>query len=374
VPLLLPAPSRYVVLAVGGVDLCQIPTEMVHCPTTEEAASALAAGRRYSAVVTDRVDTQLATAARRAAVPVLTASAASPADLADLAENLLAVAAPVPVVDRLASLLPVPGSVMPGGGRLVAVCGPGGTGASVVAAALAADKPGAILLADLALRADQAFLHGLDSPERGLFDLVDRARYRVVTACDVHLHSVAVAWGRLLPGLRRPEHWTAVSPAAFDAVLVALLESFDLVMADITGDLEGERDSGSLDVEERNHMARAATGAADALVVVGAPGANGARRLALLVDDLLDNCIDPGRIIPVVNRQHGTTARRRVCGLPISPVIIPEVATLTRGLLPLPAVSVLAKVVGDVLAQPPVQRRGPALLPVMPGDLGCRMR
>jgi MinD-like ATPase involved in chromosome partitioning or flagellar assembly len=371
VPLLLPARSRYVVLAVGEVDVCQIPAEMVHCPTTEAAAIALAAGRRYSAVVTDRVDTHLAAAARRAAVPVLTASAAAPADLA---ATLLAVAAPVPVVDRLASLLPAPGSVMPRGGRLVTVCGPGGTGASVVAAALAAAEPGAVLLADLALRADQAFLHGLDSPERGLFDLVDGARFGVVTARDVHLHSVATAWGRLLPGLRRPEHWTAISPAAFDAVLVALLESFDLVLADVTGDLEGERDSGSLDVEERNHMARAATGAADALVVVGAPDANGARRLALLVDDLLDHGIDPARIVPVVNRQHDAAARGRVCGLPIPPVATPEVAAPTRGLLPLPAVSVLAQVVGDVLSQPRAQRRSPVLLPVMPGDLGCRMR
>ncbi|MDQ1427039.1 MAG: hypothetical protein QOK39_515 [Acidimicrobiaceae bacterium] len=368
-PFLMPAHARYVVLAVGGVDLGQIPAERVHCPTTEAAASALAAGRRYSAVVADRVDTHLAAAARRAAVPVFTASAVAPADLA---ATLLAVAAPVPVLDRLPSLLPVPGSVMPGGGRLVAVCGPGGSGVSIVAAAFAARSHGSVLLADFALRADQAFLHGLDSPESGLFDLLDAARYGLVTTGDIGDHTVALPAGRLLPGLRRPGHWTAVSPAAFDAVLAALLESFDLVIADVTGDVEGERESGSLDVEERNHMARSTTVAADAVIVVGAPGANGTRRLTLLVDDLLDHGIDPARIVPVVNRGRGAVAPGRVCGLPIPPVAISEGATLDGRLLPPEVVRPLANAVGEVLARPAAARPGPALVPVMAGDLGCR--
>ena len=229
-----------------------------------------------------------------------------------------------------------------------------------------------MLLADFALRADQAFLHSLDPPESGLFDLLDGARYRSVATGDVADHTVALAAGRLLPGLRRPGHWTAVSPAAFDAVLAAVLELFDLVIADVTGDVEGEQESGSLDVEERNHMARSTTVAADAVVVVGAPGPNGARRLALLVDDLLDHGIDPARIIPVVNRWHGAGAAGRVCGLPIAPVTISERAPLDGGLLPPEVVRPLADAVGEVLARPAAARPGPALVPVMPGDLGCR--
>jgi hypothetical protein len=194
----------------------------------------------------------------------------------------------------------------------------------------------------------------------------------LVTTGDIGDHTVALPAGRLLPGLRRPGHWTAVSPAAFDAVLAALLESFDLVIADVTGDVEGERESGSLDVEERNHMARSTTVAADAVIVVGAPGANGTRRLTLLVDDLLDHGIDPARIVPVVNRGRGAVAPGRVCGLPIPPVAISEGATLDGRLLPPEVVRPLANAVGEVLARPAAARPGPALVPVMAGDLGCR--
>jgi hypothetical protein len=144
------------------------------------------------------------------------------------------------------------------------------------------------------------------------------------------------------------------------------------VIADVTGDVEGERESGSLDIEERNHMARSTTIAADAVVVVGAPGANGSRRLALLVDDLLDHGIDPARIVPVVNRGRGAIAPGRVCGLPIAPFAISEGATLDGRLLPPEVVRPLADVVGDVLARPAAARPTPALVPVMPGDLGCR--
>ncbi len=114
-----------------------------------------------------------------------------------------------------------------------------------------------LLLADFALRADQAFLHGAEDAPTGLLDLVEAGRYRPLSAVDARRHTLALGSRRLLPGLRRPEHWTAVSPPAFDAMLTGLLRFFGLVVADITGEFEGEVETGSLDVEERNHMARA---------------------------------------------------------------------------------------------------------------------
>jgi hypothetical protein len=225
------------------------------------------------------------------------------------------------------------------------------------------------LLADLALQADQAFLHGVAEPGTGLLHLADAARYRSIEAAQVQRHTVAVALGRLLPGLERPHHWTAVRPAAFDNVLATLISLFDVVVADVTGELEGEVDSGSIDLEERNHMARRATATADVVVAVGGPGRHGARRLALLVDELLDHGVDPARIQPVVNRVSLPPAPHGVCGLPARPVALADVAGLD-GLLPAAVIQPLAAAVEGILSDQPPPPRGPDLVRVAPGSLG----
>lgn len=380
-PLLVPRDSRFVVLAVGAsvADFRPViaDTEVVRCPTDESAASALATGRRYSALLLPPTPggghQGVVAAAQRAAVPVLSLNSAAAA--AELAAELAAVAWPVPRADQPPDLGPAPWPVPPSvgdpGARLVAVCGPGGTGASVVAAALGRNLPpagGRVLLADLALRADQAFLHGVGEDGPGLLDLVDRARYRPIGRAEIQRHTVALARGRLLRGLRRAHHWTALPPAAFDHVLFRLLATSTLVVADVTGDVEGEAHSGSLDVEERNHLARRTIGAADVVVAVGGPGALGARHLATLIDDLLDLGIDPARIQPVVNRSFSLPPTS-VCGLPARPVAIPE-ATCER--LPPRSIAPLAAAVDRLLVNLPAPDRVEAPVPIAPGSLGCR--
>ncbi len=354
-------------------------------------------GRRFSAVLVRGGDAHLAEAARRATIPVVSVGRAWPP--AALAEAIEAVAAPLVQADQPPALGPAPGpaSYPEGGrseGRLVAVCGPGGTGASTVAAQLAAALAAApavgsratgnlVLLADLARRADQAFLHRVEEAPAGLLALIQAGRYRPLMGPDIQRATVGVAGARagagagsgagagagfrLLPGLRRPRHWTAVTPSAFDQVLSCLLELFDLVVADITGDLEGEADGGSIDVEERNHPARACAGAADVVVVVGRWGANGARRLTQLVNELLDLGVEPARIQPVVTRSDGygrwrqpQSAGPRMCGLPAAPV------ALSPG-TPGAAVAAVVAARLDRIARP---ERGPALVPVRPGSLG----
>jgi MinD-like ATPase involved in chromosome partitioning or flagellar assembly len=381
VQLLGPAPSRYVLLVLDDLDFdldlddvhlggVALPTEVVRCPTTSAAVARLASGRRYSAVISARVAPDVAVAAKRSGVPILTMSASAPAPAAAIAAR----ATPVPRADQAPNLGPAPrlrpAGARPGGGaRLVAFCGPGGTGVSVVAAAFASTAGVArVLLADLARRGDQAFLHGVVDPPLGLMDLADAARYRAIAAADVRRHTVALPEGRLLPGLRRPAHWTAVTPAAFDAVLMALLAAHDLVVADVTGDLEGERDTGSVDVEERNHMARRTTASADVVVVVGAPGAHGARRLALVIDELLDHDVDPLRILPLVNRAPPGTALPRLCGLPARAI---GLAASDDGLPPAAGMAPVTAAVLELLSAVAVGKREPALTPVIPGSLGC---
>ena len=149
-------------------------------------------------------------------------------------------------------------------GQLFSVCGPGGTGASTLAIALAqglaadARNGRRVLLADLARRADQAMLHDAQDLGPGVQELVEAHRLGRPEPDEVWRTTFDVPRRgyRLLLGLRRPEAWSALRPRAIDASIVGLRRSFQVVVADVTGDVEGEAEGGSVDVEERNHLAR----------------------------------------------------------------------------------------------------------------------
>jgi hypothetical protein len=106
----------------------------------------------------------------------------------------------------------------------------------------------------------------------------------------------------LLLGLRRSSAWAALRPRAFEAAFASLRHTFATVVADVEPDVEGERDGGSLDVEERNVMSRTAMREADAVLVVGGPGMKGIHSLARVVGDVLGVGVPGHRVVPVINR------------------------------------------------------------------------
>ncbi|MHB8505888.1 MAG: hypothetical protein ACYDEN_09245 [Acidimicrobiales bacterium] len=195
-------------------------------------------------------------------------------------------------------------------GRLVVVCGPGGTGASTVAVALAQGLGGdvryggRVLLADLALRADLGVLHDAVDLGPGLQELVDAHRVGTPTPAEVVASTYEVPGRpyRLLLGLRRPAAWAALRPRATTASLDGLRRAFTLVVADVTGDVEGEADCGSVEVEERNHLARTAVATADVVVAVGLPGVKGVHTLAGHLRALAAAGVSPERLLPACNR------------------------------------------------------------------------
>ncbi|HEU5084654.1 MAG TPA: hypothetical protein VFU14_15030 [Acidimicrobiales bacterium] len=229
---------------------------------------------------------------------------------------------------------------------VVAVTGPGGTGRSVVAMAVAqgaaADPAHAdtVVLADLALHADQALLHDARDVIPGVLELVEAHRGGVPTPEDVRAltFDVVARRYRLLLGLRRHRDWTALRPRALRSALDGLRRSFTLVVADVDDDLEGESATGSADVEDRNLLARTTIEAADVVVVVGAPGPKGAHSLLRVARECMAAGVEPGRLVPVVNRApRSRTARAEVArtidellaasnpGQPVlSPVFLPE--------------------------------------------------
>jgi MinD-like ATPase involved in chromosome partitioning or flagellar assembly len=230
--------------------------------------------------------------------------------------------------------------------RVVAVTGPGGTGRSVVAMAVAqgaAADPAhtdTVVLADLALNADQAMLHDARDVIPGVLELVEAHRSGAPAPEDVRAvtFDIVARRYRLLLGLRRHRDWTAIRPRALRSALDGLRRSFTLVVADVDDDLEGEATTGSADVEDRNLLARTTVAAADVVVVVGAPGTKGAHSLLRVVRDCIAAGVTPDRIVPVVNRApRNRTARaetsRAVTELlaasnpgqaVLSPVFLPE--------------------------------------------------
>ena len=329
-----------------------LPAELVRCLTIEEFRATLRA-RRVSVALLDEMsrhaDRDLLGAVRAAGGAAVVVVGREPRrdwlalgadaclsddfELPALSELLRTRALRVGATDD-AVQVGAPVASLPAG-HLVAVCGPGGTGASTVACAVAqglATRPvrrgpdrdsgaagmeqlvsgGAVALVDLALNGELALLHGAAPAGAGLPGLVQAHRRGGVdrAALDGFLLAVEERSYMLLTGLRRRRAWATMRPRALHAAVEGLLTRFSWVVADTDSDAEGEPDSGSLDVEERNAMSRCALGRASAVVVVGHPGVKGVYSLLRTLEDLLEFGVGPERVVPVVNRCRSGRAER----------------------------------------------------------------
>ena len=424
------AADRFVVLGVAQVrstwfrDVARwatsamLPIEFVKAMSVEEVRVRLRSGRGYSALLVDDslpgADRDLVELAREGGCAVvvvdsgraprqwaeLGASALLPATFErdELLQVLHQVATPIARTVGGAAQLASDAPSVGFRGRLVAVTGAPGAGRSTIAAALAqglATDPrhhDLVCLADLALDADQAMLHGSGDVVPGLVELVEGHRSGVPSIDEVRrtTWSVTTRGYHLLLGLRRHRDWTVIRPRAFAAALDGLRRSFRIVVADVDADVEGEQATGSLDVEERNAIARATLTAADLVVVVGLPGLKGVHSHLRTTRAMLTHGVPGERLLPVVNRApKGPRARAELTtafgtllagdgdGVP-SPLHIPErrhLDELHRDGVRFPD-SWLAPVVSSVQAileaEPATDPTDslPILEPVRPGSLG----
>jgi hypothetical protein len=394
-----------------------IAAEFIKCVSADEVRARLASGRRHSALLVDAespwFDRDMIDAAKAGLTPVIAvrnsrSQAFSPADLGVVAE--------LPATfdqDQLLDVLTVhcrlitQGDELPPAlaetenppwlGQLVSVCGPGGTGTSTVAIALAQGMAAdprygrRVVLADLALGADQAMLHDAADLGPGTQELVEAHRLGRPEPDEVWrvTFDVPRRGYRLLLGLRQPEAWSALRPRAIDATIVGLRRVFQVVVADVAGDVEGEAEGGSVDVEERNHLARSAVLHSSVVVVVGAAGMKGVHSLAGLIRALTRIGVSSGRIVPVVNRSpRNPRARAELAralaallstsgaGMALAaPIHVPErkVEDLLRDGGPLPAAIVdplvdAVRVVAERQADSAPARAAGSL--ITPGSLG----
>ncbi len=365
--------ERYVVLGLASprsawfnelarwANSLSIPVEFVKCLSAEELRARLGSGRAFSAAIVDAglsaLDRDLIDAITRSNCAVLVVDDnRRPADWRSLGasavleedfdrqallDGLRSNAKPIAAADEVPGLHP---EMVPGGrrGQVALVCGPGGTGVSTIAIALAqglARAPasggasigaasistapvgtgragtdagdarkrwpgGPVLVADLARYADQAMLHDAGDVVPGVQELVEAHRNGQPDPADLVslTFDVKERGYHLLLGLRRPQAWATLRPRAFEAAFDNLRRAYSVVVCDVEADFEGERDGGSLDVEERNVMSRTAAAQADVVLVVGLPGLKGLHGLIRAVNALTCFGVSAGRIVPVVNR------------------------------------------------------------------------
>lgn len=396
-----------------------LPAEFLKCVSVEELGARLRSGRTYSAVLLDGgmagVDRDVLEVARDAGCVVLVVDDGPDHHWVDLgaAAVLSSVLTRESLLDALASHASMVGrgATSPVGesdagpdvparcGVVAAVCGAGGTGTSTVAAALAQGlghdprTPGDVVLADLALHAEQAMLHDVRDVVPGIQELVEAHRSRHPSTEEVRALTFAVVERRyhLLLGLRRARYWSTLRPRSLEAAMASLRATFAAVVCDITAELESEDDGGSADVEERNLMARTAARSADVVLVVGRPGVKGLHALVRVLADVAAAGVPAGRVVPVINEgPRHPRARSEITGAladlavpamgggrTVAPVFLPsrrvEEAVLDAVALPAPLPATLAGAFTAVLDRlgPAGRPPPPGLERVVPGSLGA---
>jgi hypothetical protein len=165
----------------------------------------------------------------------------------------------------------------------------------------------------------------------------------------------------LVLGLRRHRDWTALRPRAVEAAVGGLRRTYAVTVADTDPDLEGEAQTGSFDVEDRNVLARHLTSTADVVLVTATPTVVGVHRLVRTLGDLLELGVAGDRVLPVVNRAPRSPRARAEVTRAVADLLGPPGQALTASPLFIPArreldglhrdVATLPKAIGAPLAR-----------------------
>jgi len=400
-----------------------IPIDFVRCVSAEEVRSRLESDRHHTAVLLDErmlgLDRELLGAAHAAGCAAIVIGDTAPrrdwcslgasAVLTEPLEPHTLLAAIDEHGHRELSRLgdPVHGSPLPSGpasadhesapGRLVAVTGSGGTGTSITAMAIAADLArsarhgGPIALIDACRDGDQALLHDLGDVVPGLPELIESHRTAIPDRATVqsHLWFCPHHGYDVLPGLRRHRDWSSLRRRSTTAALASLRRAYPLVIADIDPDVEGEAETGSIDIEERNHLSRSLLSDADVIVLTARPSITGIARLVRRVTELVAFGIELDRLCPVVigapraKRERSALSRsirelladlRPDLSLPV-PVMVPTRRDLDLALLDPSttdiSMGVVSQTIDSMLRILPARAPSPdGPIAIIPGHLG----
>ncbi len=405
------------------------PIDYLKCLDPDEVRALFGSGRRISALLVDAglggVDRELFVLASSSAAAVFVVDdgrthrdweslgAAAVLDehfeRGELMEALTRHARTVDRSSRTAGRVVVdPAGRAPSNARLIAVAGAAGAGTSTVAMAIAQTvaaaldqrslpegAPMRVALVDGTRRAAAAMAHDVGDVLPGLPELVEAHRHDELDPSEVRrlLFSQRARGYDLLLGARRPRDLAVMRPAPLAAAIDALRRSYDVVVIEHDPDLDGEDETGSIDVEELHGLARRATALADLVVAVGRPGMWGLHRHVRLLEELDDAGLDPRRVQPVVNHASPAPGQRALHTRTLARLIEPvehgwrrpplflahnrHVANRLRGAEPLPQrwSRPLARLLPALLAEladldPAGRPDRPAGKRLAPGELG----
>lgn len=205
---------------------------------------------------------------------------------------------------------------------LIAVIGAGGSGVSTIAMALATGlgsraantgtEPVRTALADLTRSGDLAMYHDVGDVIPGLPELVEAHRGDTpdpVTVRDL-LFDIPDRPYDLLLGQRRNRDSAAMAPLSTAAAIDGLRRSYEVVVADVDATIDGEAETGSIEIEHFNAAQRHALRVASVVVVVTSPGMRGIRRLAMLLSTLGRFGVPSSRVLPIWNHSPRRAAAR----------------------------------------------------------------
>jgi hypothetical protein len=380
--------------------------EFLPCAGIADLLNRLASGRPFSALLVDHrtvgLDRELISRARSAKCPVLIvggdadrwtglgATGVLPDDLApdDFVRSLERHARPIGRIDRLefGGLTGSTGSRWTG--RLVAVTGPGGTGASTIARSLAhglASDPrlrGSVTLVDVCLEADQAILHGVADAPMTLQEATQAHRGGLPGAAELDrfLVSPAGAPYRLLPGIRRRRDWPTIGGSSLRATLTNLCRHNLVTVVDVDPDVDLASDEQPTGPSTPGEPALAVCDLADIVVVVGRTGERSGRKggaaLGRTIDNLLEAGLPEDRLVPwcladTPDRPHRTDRRRARASMATHIDADGTVTLPDPGPDPEPAYGAqLARILLRHLDRLPDRIDVGGLVPIVPGSLG----
>jgi hypothetical protein len=130
----------------------------------------------------------------------------------------------------------------------------------------------------------------------------------------------------LLLGLRRPNEWTTLRPRALAASLGAMRDAYAVTIADVELELDGERETGSVEVEERHVLSRTVLESADQVLVVARADLAGVHRLVGAINELVEFGVSPTTISPILNGAPRSASQRARFTKAVSELTRPTIA------------------------------------------------
>lgn len=270
-------------------------------------------------------------------------------------------------------------------GRLVAVSGSGGVGASTVAMAvaqgLAAGGSEDVVLVDAARRADQAMLHDVGDVMPGLPELVEARRDGAGPLDPQRIRDLAFRIPErgysLLLGCRSAQSWARTLGAGLADAVDSIRHAFGTVVMDHDPEVEVGGVESAAVLADRHSAALYAVSEAQVMVVVTDAGPKGLHDAVRRIDELCEAGVPLERMLVCANRSEQRSAGPRLraslghlsrarCreGGPPAVVVLPRLRRVGLSLhdgLPLPRrfVSPIASAVAELLmADPPVATLG----------------